>query len=258
MVKTGTKKIPAKYLFLLLFFLPLLFSCSGKGVKGKEEYDPEKFLSRADKFIDDKEYAEARNVLLEVKNRDTSKKYAPLAQLKTADSYIKEQEPEIGIEEYRRFLEFYPDNKYASYAQYQIAMAYYSQIESPDRGSGAAQKALNEFMRLKELYPRNPYREVIALRIEKCRNVLADSDFLIGEFYYKKESYSAAAGRFEEVLKRFPEYKKADETLYLLGKSYKALGKAGLAKEAFDKLTDKHPSSKFASKAQKESGTEKR
>lgn len=240
-------------LALVVLSVVLLCSCGGNKVTTvkEESYDSENYLTQADKLIEDKEYDQARKLLLEVKNRDTLKKYAPLAQLKTADSYIKEGEPDLGIGEYRKFLELYPDNQYASYAQYQIAMAYFSQIESPDRGSGAAQKALDEFMQLKQLYPRNPYREVVDLRIEKCRNVIADGEFMVGEYYYKKGSYSAAIGRLERLLKRFPDYKRGDETLLLLGQSYKAMKVEDKAREAFTTLIEKYPSSRFAATAKK-------
>jgi outer membrane protein assembly factor BamD len=242
------------FLYLLCAALFLLTSCGGKTVKKEEAFDAEKYMAKADKLIDDKEFEEARKTLLEVKNRDISKNYAPLAQLKTADSYVREGEPDIGIEEYKRFIDLYPDNKYASYAQYQIAMAYFTQIESPDRGSGAAQKALQEFLKLKETYPRNPYREAVDLRIEKCRNVIADGEFLVGRFYYKKDSYDAALNRLEGLLRQFPNYKRADETLLLIGRSYKALKKQDKAKEIFKKLIEQYPNSKFVPEAKKELG----
>ncbi|MBI3592989.1 MAG: outer membrane protein assembly factor BamD [Nitrospirae bacterium] len=240
-------------ILMLMAVLALLYGCGGggKGLKGDEAFDPEKYLSKADKLLGDKEYEEARKILLEVKNRDTTKKYAPLAQLRIADSYIKDNDIDPGIEEYRKFLEMYPDNQHASYAQYQIAMAYFTQIESPDRGSGAARKALQEFIRLKELFPRNPYREIIALRIEKCLNVIADGEFIVGEFYYKKGSYSAAVARLEGLLKQFPEYKRGDETLLLLGKAYKGLKMEEKAKEAFRKLIERYPSSRLVPEARK-------
>lgn len=240
---------------VLCILCSLLFitSCGGgKAVKKEEGFDPERYLSRADTLIKDKEYEEARKLLLEVKNRDNTKKYAPQAQLKTAESYIRDGDIDIGIEEYRKFIELYPDNQYASYAQYQIGMAYFSQIESPDRGSGAAQKALLEFMKLKEMYPRNPYREVLELRIEKCRNVIADGELMVGEFYYKKESYNAAINRLEGLLKQFPEYKRGDEALILLARAYKAAGIGEKSREALNKLIEKYPSSRFVPEAKKE------
>lgn len=239
--------------FALCSLLFVLSSCGGgKELKKSDVFDPEKYLSRADMLINDKEYEEARKLLLEVKNRDNTKKYAPQSQLKIAESYIRDGDIDIGVEEYRRFLELYPDNQYASYAQYQIGMAYFSQIESSDRGSGAAQKALQEFIRLKELYPRNPYREALELRIDKCRNIIADSEFIVSEFYYEKESYNAAVNRLEALLKQFPDYKRGDEALLLLARAYKAAKMDEKAKEAFNKLIEKYPSSKSASEAKKE------
>lgn len=228
-------------------------SCGSKATTKKEDiFDPEKYLLRADKLINDKDYEEARRILNEVKNRDVTKNFSPLAHLKIADSYIKEGEIDTGIEEYRRFIELYPDNRNAAYAQYQIAMAYFGQIESPDRGSGAAENALREFLKLKQLYPRNPYREVVELRIEKCRNVIADGEFLVAEFYFKKGSYNAAVNRLQGLIKQYPDYKRMDEALLLLGKSYKNLNIPDKAKEAFSKLIERYPSSRFVSEAKKQ------
>lgn len=235
----------------VMFAFLMLVGCSKKAVKPEEAYDPEKYFATADKMVGDKDYEEARKIYLEVKNRESQRKYGALAQLKIADSYIKEGETELAIAEYRKFIELYPDNQFASYAQYQIAMAYYSQIESPDRGTGAARNALVEFNRLKQLYPRNPYRDVVELRIEKARNIIADGDYMIGEFYFNKESYQAAIDRLEGLLRKYPDYKREEETLLLIGKSYKALKKNDKAKEIFNKLIEKYPSGKAAKEAKK-------
>ncbi len=243
------KTIRLLILSILLLSMPL--SCS-KQVKQEEAYNPERYLSRADELINNKEYEEARKLLFELKNRDQTRNYAPLAQLKIADSYIRDGDYDAGIEEFRKFIEQYPDSQYASQAQYQIAMAYFNQIEAPDKGAGAAQKALEEFQKLKVLYPRNPYREVIDIRIEKSKNTIADYEFIVGHFYFKKDSFRAALGRFEGLLKRFPDYKRADETLYLIGLSYKGLKELDKARDAFKELIQRFPNSPFTEKAKKE------
>jgi len=202
--------------------------------------------------LSNKDYDAARALLLEVKNRDLTKKYAPLAQLRIADAYIKEQEPELAVAEYRRFLEMYPDHRHAPYAQYQIAMVYFGQIEGPERGYGGAAKALREFERLKSNFPRNPYKDLVELRIEKCRNVIADYEFLVGEFYLKNGSYQAAIGRLEGLLRNFPDYKKQDNLLLNLGIAYKKAGEAEKAASYLDQLIEKFPASKLAGNAKKE------
>ena len=243
-------KTAAVFIFIIML-IAALGGCGGKQVKPDEDFNPEKFLANANKLIDEGNYEEARKVLLEVKNRDVTKKYAPLAQLRIADSYIRDSDPDHGIEEYKKFLELYPNDPRVSYAQYQIAMAYFAQIEGADRGLSAAQKALQEFTRLKELYPRNPYRDIIELRVQKCRNIIAEGEFIVGEYYYKKESYKPAIGRFERLLTQFPEYEGADEVFLLLGKSYKAIKMEDKARAAFKTLIEKYPTSKFVKEARK-------
>lgn len=241
--------------FLVLTLLASL-SCSGKKeVKSDEPFDAEKSLARANELIESKEYEEARRVLLEAKNRDVTKKFSPLAQLKIADSYVKEEEYDLAVEEYRRFLELYPDHKNAPYAQYQKAMAYFVRIESHERGYGAAAKALEEFEKLKRMFPRNPYREVVEIRIEKCRTTMADYEFLVAEFYFKKGSYNAALARFNSLISKFPDYRKEPLVLYNIAMSYKGLGDKARAAEYLTRLIEKYPNDRLVKDAKKESAT---
>ncbi len=245
------RKISRFFIFIPVLFVFLYVSGCGKDIKPETSYDPEKYLAKSDELVNAKEYKEARKVLLEVKNRDTQKKYGALAHLKIADSYVREGEPDLAITEYRKFVELYPDNQYAPYAQYQIGMIYFGQIESAERGTGAARTALEEFNRLKKLYPRNPYRDIVELRIEKCRNILAEGDYLIAEFYFSKEAYKATVERLESLIARYPDYKREEVVLLLLGKALRELKDKNKANEVFDRLIKKYPSSKAAKEAKK-------
>ncbi len=240
-------------LISIIISLLFLFSCSGKSaLKPPQAFNAEKTFLKANTLLEKKEYDAARAAFLEVKNRDFTKKYAPLAQLKIADSYVKEEEPELAVAEYRKFLEAYPDNEYASYAQYQIAMVYFNQIEGPERGYSGAAKALEEFQKLKKLYPRNPYRQEVDLKIQKCRNIIAEYEYLVGRFYYKKDSYKAAIGRFEGLLKNYPDYNKEADVLYYTGLSYQNLKQKDKALEYLTRLVEKYPGNKLAQTAKKE------
>ncbi|MDX9713916.1 MAG: outer membrane protein assembly factor BamD [Dissulfurispiraceae bacterium] len=247
------KKLPLILKFIAISTaLAVITGCgSSSSIKRDAAFSPEKWFADADKQLSDKYYDEARELLTEVKNRDASKKHAPIAQLKIADTYIKEGNIDIAIEEYRRFIEQYPENQYASYAQYQIAMAYFSQIESPDRGAGVAQKALREFMILKQRFPRNPYREIVDLRIDRTKNTIAEGELMIGQFYYKKDAFSAAIGRLENLLQIFPEFRRADEAMFLIAESYRGLKQQEKAKEMYAELLRKYPESKFVKEAKK-------
>jgi outer membrane protein assembly factor BamD len=242
-----------KRVCILIFLSLFVVSCAGKqAVRQPERFDPEKAFATANEQLDKKDYERARTLFLEVKNRDLTKKFAPLAQLKIADSYAKADEPELAVSQYRKFLEEYPDNQYVSYAQYQIAMVYFNQIEGPERGYGGAAKALQEFEKLKKMFPRNPYKEVVDLKIEKCRNIIAEYEFLVGKFYYNKGSYNAAVGRFIGLLKRFPDYSKLPEVLFYTGDSFKCLKQEEKASKYLTQLIEKYPNNKLTKHAKKE------
>jgi outer membrane protein assembly factor BamD len=245
------EKLSRLFISITVLLAFLVAAGCGKDVKPETSYDPEKYIQKSDELVSSKDYKEARKVLLEVKNRDTQKKYGPIAHLKIADSYAKEGEPDLAIAEYRKFIDLYPDNQYASYAQYQIAMTYFAQIESPERGTGVASLAIAEFESLKKLYPRNPYRDIVEVRIEKARNTIAEGDYMIAEFYYNKESYKASVERLEGLLIKYPEFKRLDEALLLLGKSYKELKIKDKAKEVLERLINKYPKGKAAKEAKK-------
>lgn len=239
-------------LYTILFIIFLLVSCSGKKETRPEgSFDPQEAFISANKQIEKKDYESARTTLLEIKNRDTSREIAPLAQLKIADSYIKQEEPELGIAEYQKFIEEYPEHQYAPYAQYQIAMVYFNKIEDAARGSGYAAQALEEFEKLKSMFPRNPYRDVIDLRIKQCRNTIAEYEFLVGKFYYKKGSFEAALGRLEGLLKNYPEYKGEASVLFYTGMAYKNLGQNDKAIEYLIRFIEKYPNNKLYKKAKK-------
>jgi len=131
-------------------------------------------------------------------------------------------------------------------------MIYFNQIESPERGYGGAAKALEEFEKLKKDFPRNPYKDLIEIRIEKCRNTIADYEFLVGEFYLKNDQYSAAINRFEALLIKFPDYKKEENLLLDLGISYRKSGNPEKAEMYLNKLIEKYPNSRLRTAAQKE------
>ena len=105
------------------------------------------------------------------------------------------------------------------------------------------------------MFPRNPYKEIIDIRIEKCKNIIADYEFLVGEFYYKKESYNSAIARFEGLMKKYPHYKREADVLFYSGMSYKKLGQREKAVEYLNRLIEKYPNYKTLKAAKKELAT---
>lgn len=235
----------------LIFIAGLLFISCAKKVPPVEPFDAEKSFGSANKLIAKKKYDEARRELYDIRRRETEIKYSPLAQLRIGDSYRLEDAPEAAVDEYRRFLKEYPKHKYAAYAQYQIAKIYFSLVKDAERGHEAASRALEEFEKLNDLYPRNLYRAEAEGSMDKCRGIIAEHEYMVGVFYFRKEAWKGALERFAGLRERFPEYEEP-EVLYRMAASYKNLGEAERGRQYLELLLSKYPGSKPAKKAKKE------
>ncbi|MEJ2315144.1 MAG: outer membrane protein assembly factor BamD [Nitrospirota bacterium] len=242
-----------RVLAALALIVMLAASCAKKAeVKPPAAYDPEEAFRKANALIEKSQYDEARRELQKIESSDTTMTYAPLARLRIADTYVLEKEPDTAVSEFRKFLELYPAHKYAPYAQYQIGMVYFNQMEDAERGQDAARKALAEFEKLNRLYPRNPYRESLAYYIEAARSTIAEHVYLVGTFYFKKGSYRAAINRYLQLLDEYPDFTGKEEVLYRISVGYARAGDPESARKYLDRLLSEYPDSELAKKAEKE------
>lgn len=239
-------------LIIIALAVMAMASCAKKVVPLAAPFDPAGDLKKANEQLEDNHGDAARRLLENIIRLDTTGEYAPLAQLRVADSYVMEELPDLAEEEYDEFLRTYPRHKYASYAMYQTGMVYYKLIKGPDRGFGYAMKALEAFERLNEEYPRNPYRQEALLKIEQCRAVMAEHEYMVGQFYYKKDACHGAVGRFELVLRDYPEYSGRARMLYQLAVCYEKLGEKEKSASTLDTITSEFPASGYREKALEE------
>jgi outer membrane protein assembly factor BamD len=122
-------------------------------------------------------------------------------------------------------------------------------MKSSDRDSAFARKALSNFQYLVENYPPSIFTEKALEKIPVCRQSLAEHEFLVGRFYYKKANYRGAVGRFEGVLNTFSDTDVAPKALYYMGKAFMKLSLPDKAKEAFLTITSRYSDSDYYARA---------
>ena len=236
-------------LYLIIFLFVSACSTDKAAMKESSVFEPEAAFRQANDLIKDRDYEAAREIFETIKAKDASRKYALLAGLRIADTYFEEGSYEEASVEYESFLDIHPYHKYASYAQYKLAMSFFKRIKTVDISYTWAQRALQEFEKLRRRYPRNPYMDIVDSRIKTCKNILAEYEFYVGSFYFDKGSYEAAANRFTGLLKNYPDSKKESEALYYLGLSYENLGQRERAINTLTALIEKFPSLELSGKA---------
>ena len=73
---------------------------------------------------------------------------------------------------------------------------------------------------------------------------------MVGEFYYGRGSYLAAAHRFEKIINEFPELETTGEAMFLLAKTYQDLGIEEWTQEWLVALMKQYPESDYYSTAE--------
>ncbi len=252
LIREKTYSVSPRYLVHLIMLLSVMACATDKAAMKEEPlFIPEEAFKEANELIKNEYYEEARELLETIKIKDASQKYVPLARLRIADTYFNEESYDEAVIEYESFLDVYADHQYASYAQYKLAMCFFQRIKSVDIGYSWAKRALNEFEKLQRIYPRNPYMDILETRLKACMNILAEYEFYVGNFYYKKGSYNAAIGRFSGVLKDYPHSVRVPEALYYTGLSYEQLGQRDEAVHSLTALIDRFPATEFSIDAKK-------
>ena len=217
------KKIVQKGLFLLLSLW--VFGCTTTTDKPAEVL--EGLLSDTDEQIFVGDTMEAN--------------YDPNVIMKRAESYFEKERYPEAIVEYKHFLDLHRGHVLAPYAQYKIAVTHFKRFKTVDRDPEPVEESLAAFEKLLSEYPNNRYEAEARDKINVCHERLAAHHLLVGKFYYRKESYLAAAGRYEKVITNFPELPAAGDAKYQLAQTYQDLGAQQWAADWLVDFVQHHP-----------------
>ncbi|MEW6375644.1 MAG: lipopolysaccharide transport periplasmic protein LptA [Thermodesulfobacteriota bacterium] len=239
------KKAFFKWGIFLSIVISCLLGCGGKGKSVKTvEGDPELLYKQALARFNKRDYSEALKQFEQLKSSfPDSPPYTILAELKVGDCHFFKKDYVEAIAAYEEFKKIHPTHAEIPYVQYQIGMAYFNQMLTPDRDQTPTKKALSNFEYLIANTPPSLFTEKAKEKVGVCRRRLVDHEFYIGNFYYKHGKFHAAVARFEGLLEKFPKNPEEDKALYLLGKSYLELEQGEKAKEAFTKIVNEYPKS---------------
>jgi outer membrane protein assembly factor BamD len=145
----------------------------------------------------------------------------------------------------QRYLDLYPAEDDAAYAQYLLALSYYDQIDEVGRDQGLTFQALQGMREVIEKYPDSDYARSSMLKFDLAFDHLAAKEMEIGRYYLKKGQYAAAINRFRVVVQDFQTTTHTAEALHRLVESYLALGLVDEAQTAGAILGHNYQSSPF-------------
>jgi outer membrane protein assembly factor BamD len=182
--------------------LGILAGCASSRESGSTA---QTLYAEAQQLYNRKKYEKAAEAFRKLKEEFPLSSVTPLAELRTADAVYAAESYAEAIVLYEEFKKLHPIHSEVPYATYQIGMCYFKQMLSMDRDQTNTEKAIEQFRYLIENFPKSPHVADARLKLKACQRRLAEYEFYVGNFYYRKGKYKAALGRFQGILKNYPD-----------------------------------------------------
>jgi len=230
----------------LLVIVVLVGGCASSGAARRSA---DEWFDLGQRELARGKYTKAEDAFSKFLEQHPQDRRRPEALMSLADAMYGDKRYEEAKFQYRRFLELFPASPEAAKAQFNSAMCSFYRMKTIDRDQTTTQEAVQEFQRLIQFYPRSPYVAQAEEKLAESRARLAEYELYVGRFYYRQAAYPAAIGRFEGLLKTYPEVSFADEVLFLLGNAYERSDHPQEATTAFDQIINRYPQSRYANQA---------
>ncbi len=167
---------------------------------------------------------EAAQYFAEVERLYPYSELAKRALIMQAFSYHQDKDYESSRSAAQRYIDFYPADEDAAYAQYLLALSYYDQIDEVGRDQGLTFQALQALRTVIERYPDSEWARSAILKFDLAFDHLAAKEMEIGRYYLKRKHFTAGINRFRIVVEEFQTTSHTAEALYRLIEAYLALG----------------------------------
>lgn len=240
----------------IILALSLFLSLSLTACSSSESLDPstpEGAFKLGEKYQKASRFEEALTQFNRVKNKFPYSKLATEAKLKVADIHFEREEYPEAQAAYQVFKELHPTHPRADYATYQLAMSFAKQLPSSiDRDLSISSRALIYFDEVISTYPNSEYAGKSREEKQKTLKMLADKEYYIANFYFIRDRYEAALGRFEDLLVKYPGLGHDVSSLYRAAVSAYRIKEFPKAKKYYERLIGQFGNTKEAQSAREE------
>jgi outer membrane protein assembly factor BamD len=238
--------------FTLLFSIVLaLGACSD----ADEEFgsDEEQIYSIGVRSVETGNWPRAIAAFQQIEAAFPFGRYAQQSQLELIYAYYKNREPEAARAAADRFIRLYPDNPNIDYVYYMKGMAFYSEdgrilgrwlpTDPSKRDPGKARESFSDFAQLLQFFPQSEYAPDARARMIYLRNMLAQYEIHVSEFYIERQAYLAALTRARYIVENYQEAPQVPRALEIMTEMYLRMGLNELADQSLAVLKANHPDS---------------
>lgn len=245
--------------FLLLTAALLTFgalsACSSTSEDPTSQWSVDKIYSEARTEMNSGAYDKAAPLFEKLEGRAAGTPLAQQAQLEKAYAYYKGGEKALAIATLDRFMQLHPASPAYDYALYLKGLvnfnddlglfSWLSRQDLSERDQKAAKDSYEAYRELVTRFPESRYTPDAHQRMTYIVNSLALYEVHVARYYYDRGAYVAAIGRAQSAIADYRDVPAAEEALYILVRSYDALGMTQLRDDAQRVLDASYPDSTF-------------
>lgn len=217
----------------LLMILALAFAVGCNRETREDERGAEELYAEAQRALNARNYTAAIEAYRLLTTRFPFGRHAEQAQLDMAYAMFRANQPERALTTLDRFIRTYPTHPNVDYAWYLKGVIHYEQAmgflrrlfpdQAVDRDQQSARRAFSDFRELIQRHPESRYVADARQRMVFLRNIMADYEVTVGEYYFRRGAYIAALNRARFTIENFPGAPANVDALELMERSFRRM-----------------------------------
>jgi len=239
----------------ILVCVLLLCGCDPSQYDETASWSANKLYTEAKDELKSGNYQQAIKYYEKLEARFPYGRYAQQAQLELGYAHFKDGDPASAAAAADRFIKLHPDHPNVDYAYYLKGIIWFNEDQGllgkfadqdpTERDPKAARDSFDAFRELAQRFPDSKYSKDAVLRMSWLVNALASHEIHVARYYLNRGAYVAAANRAQFALTNYPQAPALEEAMYVLVKSYDALGMDDLRDDADRVMKKNFPKSRY-------------
>ena len=251
-INSSKRNLSILGIFILLL---LVSSCSSNEEMPDERLVEKELYDQAQTRLKNGSFSTAILSLEALESRFPFGRYAEQAQAELIYAYYMNSQFEASQSAAERFINLHPRHSHTGYAFYMKGLAAftddsglfsrYFQSDLAKREVVMAQTSFGELSEFISRYPESKYVPHAKQRMIYLRNLLAEHEIYVADFYMKRGAYLAAIGRAKYVIENLPNTPQTPFALSILVEAYEILEYEDLRKTSLEILNANYPNFDF-------------
>lgn len=233
----------------------LLSACATVEADKTVGWSPNKIYSEAKDEMNSGSFDKAVSLFEKLEGRAAGTPLAQQAQLEKAYAYYKTGDKAQALATLDRFIKLHPSSSALDYALYLKGIinfnedlglfSFLSRQDLSERDQKAAKESFESFKELSTRFPDSRYTPDARQRMVYIVNSLGKYEVHVARYYYTRGAYVAAINRAQATLADYSTVPAVEEALYIMVKSYDALGMTQLRDDTQRVLALNYPNSQY-------------